>query len=154
MISVEVKGRVESSAVLVVSHDYYQTYPVHPILGRTLLPSDFQRAANAAVISEQCWRKRYGSDPAVLGKIIRIESRAFSVVGVMPSRFSSPQIDVSADATIPVEASAHVALDYPLNLFSAERRGTAPRRDLARGGADAIPDAVAIKSSATRSLLR
>jgi hypothetical protein len=109
VLNVEVNRNLSHSAVLVVTEDYYFTYAVSPILGRTLLPSDTHfpsgGAAAVAVISFQCWQERFGGDPAVLGKSIRIEGRPFAVVGVMPAHFSSPQIDASADATIPVEAS-------------------------------------------------
>lgn len=111
MLTVEANGGISSSAVLVVTPDYYSTYPVAAILGRTLQPADFvggsAEASNVAVISEQCWRERFHSDLRVLGKTIRVEGQPFSIVGVMPAGFSSPQIDVSADATIPLDAWPH-----------------------------------------------
>ena len=118
VLNVEVNGSLSRGAVLVVTEGYYSTYPVSPILGRALLPSDTHSpsggAAAVAVIGFQCWQERFGRDPAILGKTIRIEGRPFAIVGVMPERFSSPQIDVSADATIPVEAS-------PLAIFEGQR---------------------------------
>jgi predicted permease len=118
VLNVEVNGSLSRGAVLVVTGDYYSTYSVSPILGRTLLPSDTRSAsggaAAVAVISFQCWQARFGRDAAILGKTIRIEGRPFTIVGVMPAHFSSPQIDVSADATIPVEAS-------PLAIFEGPR---------------------------------
>jgi putative ABC transport system permease protein len=118
VLNVEVNGSLSRSAVLVVTEDYYSTYPVSPILGRTLLPSDTHSpsggAAAVAVISFECWQERFGRDPAILGKTIRIEGQPFAIVGVMPAHSSSPQIDVSADAAIPVEAS-------PLAIFEGPR---------------------------------
>lgn len=104
MLTLEVKGSLSTAAVLVVTQDYYSTYPVRPILGRTLVPADFQPSSGAAVISERLWERRFGADPRVLGRTIRVEGQPFSIVGVIPATFSSPQIDVTADVTIPVEA--------------------------------------------------
>jgi predicted permease len=101
VLNMEAGGSTSRSAVLVVTGNFYSTYPVKPILGRTLQASD----TGAAVISYQCWQQRFGGDAAILGTTIRIEGQPFSVVGVMPAQFSSPQIDVSADAAILVETS-------------------------------------------------
>ncbi|HTS12960.1 MAG TPA: ADOP family duplicated permease [Candidatus Limnocylindrales bacterium] len=116
MSNVEVRGVPSLAAVQYVSGDFYSTYPVRAILGRTLLPSDFHpssgASSNVAVISFECWRDRFGADPHVVGQLIRVEGRPYSIVGVTSQGFSSPQIDVSADATIPVEAA-------PFELFGS-----------------------------------
>jgi len=106
VLNLEAGGSTSRSAVLVVTPNFYSTYPVKPILGRTLQASD----TSAAVISYQCWRQRFGGAADILGETIRVEGQPFTVVGVMPSQFSSPQIDVSADAAIPVEISPLAAL--------------------------------------------
>ncbi|HUJ30976.1 MAG TPA: ABC transporter permease [Candidatus Acidoferrum sp.] len=115
--NIEVNGVPSLRAVQYVTRDFYSTYPVRPMLGRTLLPSDSRPStggpASVAVISFECWQDRFGGGPNVLGKIIRVEGRPFSIVGVTPANFSSPQIDVSADATVPVEAA-------PFKLFDSD----------------------------------
>jgi predicted permease len=106
VLNMEAGGSTSRSAVLVVTPNFYSTYPVKPILGRTLQASD----TSVAVISYQCWQQRFGGDAGVLGATIRVEGQPFTIVGVMPAQFSSPQIDVSADAAIPVESSPLPAL--------------------------------------------
>jgi predicted permease len=106
VLNMEAGGSTSRSAVLVVTPNFYSTYPVKPILGRTLQASD----TGVAVISYQCWQQRFGGDAGVLGAAIRVEGQPFTVVGVMPAQFSSPQIDVSADAAIPVETSPLASL--------------------------------------------
>jgi predicted permease len=109
VLNIELNGVPSRSAVLVVTEDYYSTFPVHAILGRPLSQSDWHSPqggiANVAVISYQCWQNHFGRSPAVLGQTIRVEGKPFSIIGVMPVNFSSPQIDVSADVTVPVEIS-------------------------------------------------
>src|SRR5208282_53777 len=117
MENIEVNGSPSLRAVQYVTGDFYSTYPVRPILGRTLLPSDSTSSssgpASVAVISFECWQERFGGDPKILGQVIRVEGRPFSIVGVTPANFSSPQADVSADATVPVESA-------PFQLFESD----------------------------------
>jgi predicted permease len=117
MENIEVNGNPSLRAVQYVTGDFYSTYPVRPILGRTLLPSDSTPLSggpsSVAVISFECWQERFGGDAQILGQVIRVEGRPFSIVGVTPANFSSPQVDVSADATIPVESA-------PFHLFESD----------------------------------
>ncbi|HYT74253.1 MAG TPA: ABC transporter permease, partial [Vicinamibacterales bacterium] len=43
---------------------------------------------SVAILSEPYWRQQFGSDPAVVGKSIRVNSTAFTIVGVLPHEFS------------------------------------------------------------------
>ncbi len=117
MENIEVKGTPSLRAVQYVTGDFYSTFPVRALLGRTLLPSDSHPSSGGpsavAVISFECWKDRFGGDPNVIGQIIRVEGRPFSVIGVTSSAFSTPQFDVSADATIPVESA-------PFQLFGSD----------------------------------
>jgi len=120
VINVEVNQTPSRSVVLVATEDYYSTFPVQIILGRALSHADWHSAtggiANVAVISEECWQSRFGRDPGVLGKKVRVEAHPFSIVGVASREFSSPQIDVTAEIAIPVEAPALSALSGKPNF--------------------------------------
>ncbi|MFZ0731366.1 MAG: ABC transporter permease [Candidatus Sulfotelmatobacter sp.] len=62
-----------------------------PLAGRTLLPEDGkQGAAPVAVVSENLWRSRFGSDPALIGQSITLDMRPFTVVGILPTSFHYP----------------------------------------------------------------
>jgi len=62
-----------------------------PLVGRTLLPEDGkQGAAPVAVISENLWHGRFGSDPALIGQSITLDMRPFTVVGILPASFRYP----------------------------------------------------------------
>ena len=117
MQNIEVKGTPSLRAVQYVTGDFYSTFPVRALLGRSLLPSDSHPSSGGpsalAVISFECWKDRFGGDPNVIGQIIRVEGRPFSVIGVTSSAFSTPQFDVSSDATIPVESA-------PFQLFNSD----------------------------------
>jgi len=61
---------------------------IQPSIGRVLVAADEQAADPAlAVISYSLWRRRFASDPAIVGSSIVINRRSFTIVGVGPSRF-------------------------------------------------------------------
>ena len=62
-----------------------------PVLGRDFLPEDDRPGAQAvALLGHGVWQNRYGSDPAVVGRTIRINDVPSVVIGVMPEGFKFP----------------------------------------------------------------
>jgi predicted permease len=67
---------------------------VSPALGQTFSAAeDQQGAAPVAVISHGAWVRRFGSDPKIIGREVRLDGRAHSIIGVMPAGFSFPMIE-------------------------------------------------------------
>jgi predicted permease len=63
-----------------------------PLLGRTLLPDDGRPGAPAvAILSENLWRSRFGSNPDLIGQSIALDMRSFTVVGILPASFRYPE---------------------------------------------------------------
>jgi predicted permease len=74
-----------------MSANSFDLLGVRPILGRTLLPGEDQpQAAPVAVLGYGLWKSRYGGDPKILGKVIRINGAPTTIVGVMPEGFAFP----------------------------------------------------------------
>ena len=62
-----------------------------PQLGRTFLPDEDKEGANHVVIlGHALWRKRFGSDSAIVGRSVTLNNQSYTVVGVMSSRFQFP----------------------------------------------------------------
>ena len=77
-----------------------------PMLGRDFLPEDDRPGAAAVVlIGHDMWQNRYGSNPNVIGRNIRVNDVPAVVIGVMPKGFKFPQ---DADLWLPF---AHSGLD-------------------------------------------
>jgi putative ABC transport system permease protein len=56
-----------------------------PAIGRGFAPAeDFDDAPAVAILSDGLWRRRYGADPAIVGRAIQIDGTSRVVVGVMP----------------------------------------------------------------------
>ena len=68
----------------VVGGSYFEVMGLHPVLGRLLGPSDDgPKAAGAAVLTYRFWTTSLESDPAVIGKTVRLGSRPATIVGVL-----------------------------------------------------------------------
>src|SRR6185437_13543787 len=74
-----------------VSGSYFDVLGVRPAAGRLLAPADDVMVpdAPAAVISDRYWQRRFGRDPAAIGKIVKVRDRVFTIVGVTPASFQS-----------------------------------------------------------------
>lgn len=60
-------------------------------IGRTLLPEDdLPTAPRVAVIAHALWQQRFGADPAVVGRVVRLDGESTTIVGVMPAQFDYP----------------------------------------------------------------
>jgi predicted permease len=80
--------RVHASAV---TANAFQTLRVRPALGRGFLPEDERPGAEPIVVlGHRLWQERYGGDPAIAGRTVRVNGRQRTVVGVMPEDFQFP----------------------------------------------------------------
>ena len=66
---------------------YFQTLGVKPMLGRAIVDADLTSRARVAVVSHALWTRRFGADPALVGRILRTGGESFEVVGVTPKEF-------------------------------------------------------------------
>jgi putative ABC transport system permease protein len=80
--------------------------------GRNFLPSEDVRGNNFVVIlSYGFWQRRFGADPAIVGKSVQLGSRAYTVVGVLPADFPSV---LSFDPRKPADIYTPLAYDATL----------------------------------------
>jgi predicted permease len=94
----------ESARVRLVSGGYFPTLGVKTALGR-LFTADVDRARGTpplAVISYAYWRDRFGLDPAILGKTIRIRQTPFEIIGVTAPGFFGETVGQVPDIWIPI----------------------------------------------------
>lgn len=96
-------GEPADTSTIAVTPDFFLLFQTNPLLGRILLPQDGQESATpVAVLSENLWRNRFGSDPAVIGRTIALDQRSFVVAGVMPASFRTPFVSQSEQIWIPL----------------------------------------------------
>jgi putative ABC transport system permease protein len=74
-----------------VTASFFPALGVRPLLGRSFAPEqDRPGGALVAVISYGAWQRRFGRDPAILGKTIRVNAEDLTVIGVLPPTFWFP----------------------------------------------------------------
>jgi putative ABC transport system permease protein len=76
-----------------VSAEFFDVLGVKPASGRSFLPEeDRPGASRVCVISHGLWQRRFGADPAILGKQLTLSGDSYTVIGVLPTsyRFGTP----------------------------------------------------------------
>ena len=87
----EGKGDPEQVLGQQVSANFLPVLGLVPVQGRNFLPEeDRTGAAPVALISQRLWRTRFGSDPAIIGRIIRLDGTAREVIGLLPDPLPVP----------------------------------------------------------------
>jgi len=85
------QGEPERIHAIAISTELFPMLGVRPALGRNFLTEEgLAGRENAAIVSEGFWRRRFGSDPRLLGKSVTLDGAPYTVVGVMPKGFSFP----------------------------------------------------------------
>jgi len=72
-----------------VSAPYFALLGIQPTRGRTFSDAedDVARPALVAVMSDGLWKRRFGSDPGIVGRSVRLNTGSYTVIGVMPPEF-------------------------------------------------------------------
>src|SRR5437762_7558961 len=125
-----------------VTTGFLSVLGVQPILGRTFVRKDDKGwPQSVAIISHGLWKRRFGSDPAIVGKQVQISSSPLTIIGVMPPRFEYPeqtQVWVTSAVNLSDEPrdnrvwSAIARLNTGIDLKQAQTRLSAINAQLAK----------------------
>ena len=100
-LSLSGAGEPESISGLMVSAGYFDLLGVRPILGRGFLPDEDRVARPVVVLGDGLWHRRFGSDPRIVGREIRLNSRMLTVVGIAPPGFYGTDFVSRAELWVP-----------------------------------------------------
>jgi hypothetical protein len=79
-------------------------FGIPAMLGRGIQPFDVTRGmrpSNVVVLAYKFWQRKYNSDPKVIGQILQLNHENYTIIGVMPQRFTFTQTVGNADIYIP-----------------------------------------------------
>src|SRR5690348_7762231 len=83
------------------SFSYFSLLGVTPQVGRLFGPQDFVPGfAYEVVISDGLWRRAYGADPNIVGRILRLDNDPVTIIGVLPPGFRHPGPTISGDVEV------------------------------------------------------
>jgi len=94
--------RVQAAAV---TPGFFEALGARTHLGRSFTDADLRQTPEVVVIGHRLWRRRFDSDPGIVGRSLILNDRPYVVVGVMPSRADFPS---AAELWVPSETSAHL----------------------------------------------
>ena len=103
-VSVEANGIPVHAAVEIVTHQYFATIGVPPLLGRVFTAEEAPASRpglRVAVISYDFWQKMFGGAPDVIGRSVQTDADPVTVIGVMPRGFRGLRVDDGVDIIAP-----------------------------------------------------
>jgi predicted permease len=84
-----------------VTDDFFKTLGVSPVIGREFTRAETAPgAASAVILTDALWHRDFNGDPGVVGTQIKLEDRAFTIVGILPRGFNFMENPV--DAFVPL----------------------------------------------------
>jgi putative ABC transport system permease protein len=132
-----------------ISADAFSFLGVQPILGRQFRPEeDDLNAPPVALIGYQVWQEHFGGDRGVVGKIIPINGKQVTVIGVMPKGWRFPEI---CDIWMPLqmEEKDHPRGNFFLDCIGKVKKGVSIEQ--ARAELEAITARIAVQHPETNS---
>jgi MacB-like periplasmic core domain len=118
-------ANAETASTFLVSDNYFSVLGVQPVQGRTFEAEDSAKLAVSppALISENYWQKRFGGDPLILGKTVRLNGIAFTIVGITPRNFVGTTVE-APDFWLPLSLEPLV---HPDDNWLRDRENTCLR---------------------------
>src|SRR5262245_23036870 len=102
-LSLSYDGRAERIMGEVVSPGYFDLLGVRPAAGQAFTSSVRNgQWAPEAVLSYSFWQRRFGGDPGVIGRTIRLNTYPFTIVGVSPRGFFGLERGTDTDLRVPI----------------------------------------------------
>jgi predicted permease len=93
-----------------VSGNYFDMLGVQAIRGRVLHPADDVKRGGhpLAVISYSCWQSRFGGDPDIAGKRVKIAGLDYTIVGVTPPAFIGTELIYTPEIFVPIAMAEQI----------------------------------------------
>jgi len=93
------RGDPEQLTAARISANFFDVLGVHPAMGRVFEANgDQPEAKPEVIISHSLWQQRFGASKDIIGESIALDSRDYTVIGVLPSDFIfselSPKVDI------------------------------------------------------------
>jgi predicted permease len=156
VISIKGGDHPESLFGVMTSSQVFQLLRVQPMLGREFLPEEDQPGHDHVILlSYGLWQRRFGSDPAVIGRTVNVGQENYTVIGVMPADFRFPpdlRASYRVDAWFPPAPDPSRNERGSNNYYTFARLKPGVTLAQAQAEMDAINEGLAEKHSEDREL--
>lgn len=136
-----------------VTNDFFATLGLQPSMGTLVFSGEADKsgALPALVISYPYWQRRFGGDPAIIGKTVAVNGKPLTVVGVAPKGFFGPYTPAEVSVFIPFGFSESEVLTsrshHGLHVLARKRQGVTQNQ--ARASLQLVADNLARTYPAT-----
>jgi predicted permease len=95
--------------------NYFDVLGLKPVVGRFFHQEDDRHVGEApyAVLSYECWQGRFGSNPAIIGRTVRLNRTPFTVIGVAPKGFRGTEVFFRPDLWVPMMMEPQIEVGNP-----------------------------------------
>jgi predicted permease len=121
-MSLSVGAVAERIRGAIVSGNYFDLLGARAASGRLLAPADEDSGEANVVLAARLWKNRFGSDPAIVGKAIRLNGAPFTVIGVAPEGFRGTAFGEAPDLWVSIGAWPQLATGQ-FQRLDLQRRG-------------------------------
>jgi predicted permease len=133
----EDKRPPESLTAFRITANFFDILGVKPVLGRAFRPEEETAGQNNVILlSHRLWESRYGSDPSVIGRVVKVGGEPSEIIGVMPASLGSsanPFGFVQIYRPLGLKEEERTSLsDNGYNLLGRYRPGVTPAQAAAR----------------------
>ena len=137
------RGSNERVAAELVSGDYFGVLGVVPSLGRAFTKDDDRNPGShlVTVLSHGYWKRRFGSDPKIVGQTLHLNGHPMTVIGVAPQGFNGIEVGAAPDVFVPLTMKAQMTPTWDhldnhasrwLTVLARLKPGVAPAQAEAR----------------------
>lgn len=103
--------------------DFFTTFGIQPALGRAFTADEQSPGRNqVAILSHALWQSRFGGDPNVIGRTVRLNAEQVTIIGVMPASFVAPMFFGPVDLWRPITIPRHIVENRNQRFFTAVGR--------------------------------
>jgi predicted permease len=105
------------------SWNFFSMLGAQPVLGRSFAPEDDKTGANATVLlTWSFFKRRFNSDPSIVGKTVKLNAQPFTIIGVLPEWFRYPDPKIQLWVTfVPNVPAVLITSHYSHNSFVLAR---------------------------------
>lgn len=116
LAAIAVNHKADHCIIARVSNNYFSALGITPAIGRFILPTEglTPGADPVVVLGYSYWRRRFASDPGIVGQTVELNEHPFTVIGVAPSDFHGTYSVLDMEAYVPFSAEIRDDTDNPI----------------------------------------
>ena len=113
-------GQAERVSSVEASPVLFQLLGVAPVVGRIFTDEDERPGHERQVLlSYAAWMRRFGGDPAAIGRVLHLDDATYTIVGVMPRDFRLPATDAEVEMWSPLTLDMRALMSRPHRMYEA-----------------------------------